>query len=365
MSTVIRSSSYDIFIGNDTFIQLEKFLSKNYSGRKIFVLVDEHTKEHCLPRILHGVLELKDAIVLEITSGEKNKTISSCEKLWHGLTEHRADRRSLLINLGGGVVCDVGGFVASTYMRGIDFINIPTSLLAMVDASAGGKNGINFSGLKNQVGTFTKPQAVFISPSFLKTLPEREVKSGFAEVIKHTLIADAEKWNELKQLESLTDVNWMKIIDNSVFIKNKIVNADFKERNKRKTLNFGHTIGHALESNSLKHDADPLKHGEAIAIGMIGEVFLSQRMLNLPEHDANEIISFLQKQYPNISSDVNTDEIMELIRSDKKSEQSEVNFVLLKNIGDPVINQRPDNALISEAVEFSIQQLKATVAQHG
>jgi len=365
MPGLIRSSSYDIFIGNDTFLQLDKFLTKNYSSHKIFILVDENVKRKCLPAISERIFSLKDSVVLEIESGEKSKSLSVCESLWNQLTEHHADRKSVLINLGGGVVGDVGGFVASTYMRGIDFINVPTSLLAMVDASAGGKNGVNFSGLKNQIGTFTKPKAVFISPSFLKTLPERELKSGFAEVIKHVLIADHEKWNELKQIESLSEVNWMKIIDNSVFIKNKIVGADFKERNKRKSLNFGHTIGHALESYSLKHHHDPLKHGEAIATGMIGEIFLSQELLNFPKKDADEIISFIQKHCQHVSVEANVDEVVKLIHSDKKNEKSEVNFSLLKSLGDSANNQKASDQLIKEAVEFSLSQIKSTVDQQG
>src|SRR6185436_16812852 len=194
MSTIINANHYQVFIGNDTFIQLDKFLAKHYSGRKIFVLVDEHTRALCLPLISERIPVLQSAVVLEIKSGEENKSLETAQQLWSQLTALDAGRRSLLINLGGGVVGDVGGFVASTFVRGINFINIPTTLLAMVDASTGGKNGSNFSGLKNQVGTFTRPDAVFISPSFLKTLPENELRSGFAEVIKHALIADKEKW---------------------------------------------------------------------------------------------------------------------------------------------------------------------------
>jgi 3-dehydroquinate synthase len=361
MSTVIHSSSYEIYIGNDTFIQLGKFISKIGSGRKLFILVDENTKVHCLPLMTERVFALKEAIVLEIPAGEKNKSLATCEKLWKELTDHHADRRSLLINIGGGVVGDAGGFVASTYMRGIDFINIPTTLMAMVDASAGGKNGINFSGLKNQVGTFTKPGAVFISPSFLKTLSARELKSGMAEVFKHALIADAEKWNELKQLDNSDDADWNKIISNSVYIKNKIVSSDFRDRHKRKTLNFGHTIGHAIESYSLEHSHDPLKHGEAIAFGIIAELFISQRMLDFPEHELSGIISVMQKYFHDISLELNIDKILDLVHSDKKNEQSEVNFVLLRNVGFPVINQNPDDSLIREAIEFSIRQLNHSV----
>jgi len=365
MPGVIKSSSYEITVGNDTFLQLGRFLSKKYSGNKIVILVDDHTKEHCLPLITERVPALQNAAVLGIGSGEKNKSLQSCTHLWQQLTDLHADRKTLMVNLGGGMVCDVGGFAGSTYLRGIDFINIPTSLLAMVDASAGGKNGINFSGLKNQVGTFTRPKAVFISPSFLKTLPERELKSGFAEVIKHVLIADAAKWEEIKQMESLEGANWIKIIGNSVYIKNKIVNADFRDRNVRKTLNFGHTIGHALESYSLTHDADPLKHGEAVAIGIIGEIYLSQNMLGFPSDAAREIISFIQKHYAHLSFGADTEEVLKLIRSDKKNEQSEVNVVLLKNTGEPVINCKPSDDLLKEAIEFSFHQLKSTVDQHG
>jgi 3-dehydroquinate synthase len=369
MSHIIRASSYEIFIGNDAFLQTEKFLTKNYSGRRIFILVDENTKEKCLPLISGRMQTLKDATVLEIESGEKSKSISSCEKLWKQLTEHRADRKSLLVNLGGGMVSDVGGFVAATYMRGIDFINIPTTLLAMVDASAGGKNGINFSGLKNQVGTFTEPRAVFISPSFLKTLPDRELKSGFAEVIKHVLIADAEKWNEIKHLDALTYIDdvpgWIKLISNSVHIKNEIVNADYKERSKRKTLNFGHTIGHALESYSLENHPDPLKHGEAIALGIIGEIFLSQKMLGFPDHDANEINSFIQKHFDNFSAETNVEQVLALIFSDKKNEDNEVNFALLKNIANPVIDQKPREDMIREAIEFSLQSRMSGIQHDG
>ncbi len=364
MPPIISSYSNGIFIGHDIFLQMEKFLSENYSGRKLFILVDENTREKCFPLISEKVVALKNATLLEIESGEKNKSLATCEKLWQELTEHAADRKSLLINLGGGMISDIGGFVAATYMRGIDFINIPTTLLAMVDASAGGKNGINFSGLKNRVGTFTKPEAVFISDLFLKTLPERELKSGFAEVIKHTLIADLEKWNVIKQFENLNDVNWMKIIENSLDIKNKIVAADYHEQNKRKTLNFGHTIGHALESYSLKHDADPLRHGEAVAAGIIGEIFLSQRMLDFPKTDADEISSLIQKHYDHFSLEVDINEILDLIHADKKNQQSVTNFVLLKNIGDPVINQNPGDALITEAVEFAMQRIKSIV-QHS
>jgi 3-dehydroquinate synthase len=358
MSAVIRSNKYLIFLGNDTFHELGKFLSKNNYSR-IFILVDENTKEDCLPLLQRGVVSLQDAHVLEIKSGEASKGIDTIIHLWKQLTEHRADRNSLLLNLGGGVVGDVGGFVASTFMRGIDFINIPTTLLAMVDASVGGKNGINFEGIKNHIGTFTNPSAVFVSPVFLKTLPENEIRSGFAEIIKHALISDEEKWNEVRAVQSFENINWFEIIRESIWTKNKIVNSDFRDRNKRKALNFGHTIGHALESYSLKHNTVPLKHGEAVAIGILGETWLSRKTLAFSEHDAQEVYALIRRFYP-ISIDVEPAKLIELMKNDKKNQSDKINFALLDDIGEPVINQTPDESLIAEAIEFSKEQLMST-----
>ncbi len=356
MSTTIRSNNYEIFLGNDTFYQIGKFLSKSRSGNsKKFILVDENTKEHCLPLLQGGVLAFQQAVILEIASGEESKSIDVIVNLWKDLTEQGADQQSLLVNLGGGVVSDVGGFTAATFMRGIDFINIPTSLLAMVDASAGGKNGINFGGLKNQVGTFDEPQAVFVSPVFLKTLPEVEMRSGFAEVIKHALISDYKKWSDVKAIENLENVNWFDIIRESIWTKNKIVNSDFRDRHIRKALNFGHTIAHALESYLRKNNS-PIKHGEAVAIGMIGETYLSQQVCGLNEKDATEIYQFIRKHYP-LTLEFDSDSIIEFMKSDKKNHSEKINFSLNKSIGEPMINQHADEALIRQALEFCKEQL--------
>jgi 3-dehydroquinate synthase len=256
-------------------------------------------------------------------------------------------------------VGDVGGFAVSTYMRGIDFINIPTTLLAMVDASVGGKNGINFEGLKNQVGTFANPQAVFVSPVFLKTLSEREIRCGFAEVIKHALISDEEKWNEVRSVQSFENINWFDIIRESIWTKNKIVNSDYHDRNKRKALNFGHTFGHALESYSMLHHAVPLKHGEAIAIGIIGETWLSRKTLAFTEHDAQDVYALIKRLYP-LSLDVEPDKLIDIMKNDKKNQFDKINFALLNDIGDPAINQTPGESLIAEAIEFAKEQLMLT-----
>ncbi|CAN5445583.1 3-dehydroquinate synthase [soil metagenome] len=357
-STTIRSNNYQVFLGNDTFYEVGKFLSRNnrQSNGKVFILVDDHTKEHCLPLLQRGVLAFQQAIILEIPHGESSKRIETIVNLWNELTANGADRHSVLVNLGGGMVTDVGGFTAATFMRGIDFINMPTTLLAMVDASVGGKNGINFGGFKNQVGTFDDPKAVFASPVFLKTLPENEMRSGFAEVIKHALISNYNKWREVKAIENFENTNWFEIIRESIWTKNKIVNSDYRDKHLRKALNFGHTIGHALESYSQKHHSVPLKHGEAIAIGMIGETYLSKQICGLNESDANDIFQFIRKYYP-LTLDFDIDAIIEIMKGDKKNISDKINFSLIKAIGEPVINQNTDEATIRQALEFCKERL--------
>lgn len=360
MNTTIRSNNYQVFLGNDTFYQVGKFLSRSNKSTeiKIFVLVDSNTKEHCLPLLQKGVLAFQNSIVLEVQPGEASKDIGVIIKLWNDLTSHGADRSSLLVNLGGGVVTDIGGFTAATYMRGIDFINIPTTLLAMVDASVGGKNGINFGGFKNQVGTFDEPKAVFASPVFLRTLPESEMRSGFAEVIKHALIADSIKWKEVKAIENFETANWFETIKESIWTKNKIVNSDYRDRHWRKALNFGHTIGHALESYSQKNHPVPLKHGEAVAVGMIGETFLSKQLCGLNESDTNDVFQFIRKHYP-LHLDFNSDAVISIMKGDKKNSSDKINFALIKSIGEPVINQVTDEATIRQSLEFCKEQLMA------
>ena len=360
MNTTIRSNHYQVFLGNDTFYQVGKFLSR--SGReqnaRKFILVDDHTRLHCLPLLQKSVYALQDAVVLEIPHGETSKAIETIISLWQELTSRGADRHSILVNLGGGVVSDVGGFTASTYMRGIDFINIPTTLLAMVDASVGGKNGINFGGFKNQVGTFDEPRAVFASPVFLKTLPVEEMRSGFAEVIKHALIADENKWKQVQAIESFETANWFEIIRESIWTKNKIVNSDYRDRHLRKALNFGHTIGHALESYAQKNQPAPLRHGEAIAIGMIAETFLSERICGLEKTEADKITGFIKAHFPAVA-DFNSEAIIEIMKGDKKNASDKINFSLIKAVGEPAINQNAEEETILQALEFCKEQIPA------
>src|ERR1700758_1124811 len=273
----LQSISYPIYFTN-TLTELADFVKKgNYS--RFFVLTDENTGKHCLPVLREHIDELDNYDIIEINAGEESKSIDFCVGVWKMLIDFGADRQSLLINLGGGVISDMGGFAASTFKRGIDFVHVPTTLLSQVDASVGGKTGIDLDNIKNIIGTFTQPKAVFIEHEFLRTLPPRQILSGLAEMLKHGLIADATYWNELKYSD--LDNPSAALVYHSIEIKNKVVIADPHEKGIRKSLNFGHTVGHAIETYSLMNDKDPLSHGEAIAVGMICEAYISHQRTGL------------------------------------------------------------------------------------
>jgi 3-dehydroquinate synthase len=299
---------------------------------KVFVFTDGNTSEICLPVFREMLDDYSEFDLIETDPGEENKNIDFCIGIWKTLLDFEADRKSLMINLGGGVITDMGGFIASTYKRGIHFINIPTTLLAQVDASVGGKTGIDIDNVKNMVGTFTLPQAVFIETAFLKTLPERELLSGFAEMIKHGLIADKDYYQVLKTSDYKNPD--AQAIFRSVEIKNEVVTTDPQEQNLRKILNFGHTIGHAVESYALSNNPMPLTHGEAIAIGMVCEAFLSHRNSNLTAEELEDITTYITSLYPtyNIVSE-SFDDLLTLMQSDKKNEHGQVMFSLLESIG--------------------------------
>jgi 3-dehydroquinate synthase len=268
----IESISYSVFFKN-SLQELSAFLNqKKYS--KVFVLVDSNTEIQCLPALQNALGSIEFDLI-EVTPGEENKNIDFCIGIWRMLLDFGADRNSIMINLGGGVITDMGGFAASTFKRGIDFVQVPTTLLSQVDASVGGKTGVDMNNVKNIIGTFTQPKAVYIHTPFLKTLSDRELRSGYAEVIKHGLIYDASLFKKLKGIapQELND----EIIYRSIEIKNEVVMKDPFEKGLRKILNYGHTIGHAVESYSLKQDKSPLLHGEAIAIGFICEAYLSAK----------------------------------------------------------------------------------------
>ena len=318
----IKSDDYSIWMGNNSLSKLEV---SSYS--KIAILIDENTKRDCL----YKLPKIENSLIIEIPSGEENKNISTCNFIWEKLTENQFDRNSLLINLGGGVIGDIGGFCASTYKRGIDFIQIPTTLLAMVDASFGGKLGVDFKDLKNQIGVFNNPKSVLIDPVFLKTLPEKELKSGFAEVVKHALIADQHLWSTITSTP-FTNLDWQEIITISVDIKNNIVLSDPLENGERKKLNFGHTYGHAIESYYLEKGT-PILHGEAIFMGMILEIDLS----SISEEEKQEIKNFILSNF-SLPFTPKKSNILSNLVNDKKNKEGKINFSLLNKIGDGSID---------------------------
>jgi len=340
-----------ITIVDHNFSQLNDFLHEK-SFSKIFILVDENTHEYCLP-VLLGNLETDLGFeILEIEAGEEMKNIQTANQLWEILTEMQADRKALVINLGGGVITDMGGFVASTYKRGIQFINIPTTLLSMCDASIGGKTGIDLMHYKNMVGTFTFPEKILVYPPFLETLPFKELRSGFAEMLKHGLIADKLHWENLIQIQKLDIQGVIPHIQTSMNLKQNVVDIDFHEKNIRKTLNFGHTIGHAVESLCLSQ-GNPILHGEAVAMGMISEAHLSYLEGLLSEEDTTQIIENVQRYYPYLDiSDFKDEDIFDLLLNDKKNADRKINFSLLTGIGSCNFDHQCSQENIQESLRF-------------
>lgn len=352
-SIVLNLQDYHIYFG-DLGSELADLVA-SYS--KIFVLVDEHTQMHCLPR-LQASLSALDLQILTIRSGEQHKNLDTCQQLWKEMFAKQADRSSLVINLGGGVIGDMGGFVASTFMRGVDFVQIPTTLLSQVDASVGGKLGIDFNGLKNSVGLFRNPLGVFIDPEFLETLPLQEIRSGYAEIIKHTLVQDTAAWHALQQITDLSTVSWQEIIRDSVAIKHKIVSEDPHEMGNRKLLNFGHTIGHAIESVFLE-SSKPLLHGEAIAIGMICETYLSAAQGKINDSQLAEVTDYLLSIYGATKLDASDyPQFISRMYGDKKNTAGKINFTLLEKPGQGVINQTASEELIKSSIDY-YQRLSA------
>ncbi len=321
--------------------------SLHYS--QIVVIADENTGALCYP----VVTSMPDrSAILIVNSGEQHKTIDWCRYLWAQLLNVQADRNALIINLGGGMITDIGGFVAGTYKRGIRYINIPTSLLGMVDASVGGKTGINYEGVKNSIGLFNDAEATLIDPVFLKTLPQRHVKNGLAEMLKHGLIADADHWKEFVHFELNEEPLWTDWIKSSVRIKEDIVNKDPKENGLRKNLNFGHTIGHAIESWALEKNMDVL-HGEAIAAGMYCETYLSKNRLGLSDESTHEIYQTLDKLFAKIKIPESAFyRILEITQNDKKNEFGDVLFSLIPKIGSCRHNIEVDERLIIDSLNF-------------
>lgn len=321
------------------FTSLNEYIDQ-IKPSKIFILVDENTHNDCLPILLPNLETDAPFEIIEIEAGEENKNIGTATQLWEIFSEMEADRKSLLINLGGGVITDMGGFVASTYKRGFRFINIPTTLLAMCDASIGGKTGIDHQYLKNIIGTFALPEAIFFYPKFLETLKFEELRSGFAEMLKHGLIDDQQHWNDLISIEKITPELIQPFIKRSMEIKNNVVAQDFKEENVRKTLNFGHTIGHAVESLFLKK-GNLIPHGEAVALGMICETHLAFLCGLIDVEISSVIISKIKRLFPYIDiSEFKNGEIMDLMFNDKKNQDGNINFSLINSIGSCLYDQK-------------------------
>jgi 3-dehydroquinate synthase len=345
----IQSLGYNVYFEEDLASLLPFIEERGYS--QILVLVDRNTNDNCLPVLQNAIPDLIHYDIIEVDPGEENKNIDFCIGVWKTMLDFGADRKALMINLGGGVVTDMGGFAASTYKRGIDFIQIPTTLLSQVDASVGGKTGIDLDNVKNIIGTFTQPQAVFISTQFLQTLDERQFLSGFAEVIKHGLIQDKSLYETCKSVD-LENIS-ADIIYRSVEIKNSVITQDPTEKGLRKILNFGHTIGHAIEGYSLFNDEKPLLHGEAIAIGMICEAWLSNKFTGLTDEALTDITNTFLLKYPKYSYTQEQYHVfVDLMKNDKKNEDNKIGFALLKDIGNCTYNIYVEEDDIKSALDY-------------
>lgn len=338
------------FLDND-FSSLNLYISK-LNPSQLLILVDENTHEYCLPRLLANLETEIPFEIIEIEAGEDLKTIATATQLWEIFAEFKTDRNALVINLGGGVITDLGGFVSSTYKRGIKFINIPTTLLGMCDASIGGKTGIDHAFLKNIVGTFSEAEEIFAFPDFLRTLPFEQLRSGFAEMLKHGLIADEKHWNELASITEISAENLENHIIRSMEIKEAVVKVDFKEQNIRKTLNFGHTFGHAFESLFLQKER-AIPHGDAVAMGMICETYLSYLQYYISEEASDQIIRILQYYFPcQKIDDFPEDKILQLMLNDKKNASGKIKFSLLEKVGKGNFDIEVSNDEVLKTLDF-------------
>ena len=320
---------------------------------RIFVLTDETTQQLCWPKI-KNFKALKDCTPIIIKATDIHKNLDTLAEVWQALSNGGATRHSLMINLGGGMVTDLGGFAASTFKRGIDFINIPTTLLAMVDASVGGKTGINFGGLKNEIGVFSDSRFVIINTQFLDTLDHDNICSGYAEMLKHGLISDERTWAELVtfDLENPDLSQLQRMVADSIKVKERIVETDPHEHGIRKALNLGHTMGHAFESFAMRRGT-PILHGYAVAYGLISELYMSARKTAFPTDRMHQTVRFIRENYGtlNITCD-DYPTLIELMHHDKKNTSGIINFTLLGNVGDIRINQTANEEEIKEALDF-------------
>lgn len=329
------------------------FIFQSYNPDKVFIIVDKTTEKCCLPA-LNNIPEIKKAEIISIRATDSNKNLDTLSYVWKELSDKKATRHSFIINLGGGMVTDLGGFAASTFKRGMKFINLPTTLLAMVDASVGGKTGINFNGLKNEIGVFNDSDAVIIDTNFLKTLDSENIRSGYAEMIKHGLISDEQMWSKLMSFDivnpNLDELQQM--LAESIKVKEKIVTEDPHESGIRKALNLGHTVGHSFEAHALAVNS-PILHGYAVAFGLICELYLSCIKLGFPTEKMRQTVNYIKDVYGTYQFTCDDyDDLFELMKHDKKNISSNINFSLLEDIGKVKINQTASKEEIFEAFDF-------------
>jgi 3-dehydroquinate synthase len=325
----------------------------NHDPAGIFILTDDNSLKFCYPQI-QGVACLKGAHMMNMPAGDENKNIESAVKIWQYLSEHGANRKSLMINLGGGMITDIGGFVASTFKRGIEYINISTTLLGAVDAATGGKTGINFMGLKNEIGVFNPARDVLIYIDFFKTLDEQNLRSGYAEMVKHALIDTRDEWREVLAFNlDKVDFDVLRtLVERSIRIKERVVEEDPKEQHIRKALNLGHTFAHAFETFSYRVNR-PVLHGYAVMWGLLCELYLSHAKLGFPKEDLLKLKYMTKEFYGMFAFDCHDyDALYELMTHDKKNESKEINFTLLSDIGEIRINQTASKEEIFEVLDF-------------
>jgi len=335
-----------ILFGSATHALGDWFQTHAYSS--ILILCDENTFRDCWPKIEHADWPTQPSVIV-IPSGELAKNLKTCETVWDAFVAHAADRSSLLINLGGGVVTDLGGFCAASFMRGIHFLHIPTTVLAMTDAAIGGKHGVDFRMYKNYIGTFAEPECILIDSTFIDTLDGREVRSGLAEVAKHGFIGDPELIDMLPRQEGYATLDWNQILRRSIAVKLGFVEDDRYDKGLRAALNFGHTIGHAIETHQLATET-PLRHGEAVALGMLVEAAISASQLGLPQEDCAMIESTIGALFPAlVLPEIPAEKLQNLISKDKKKSGADVLFALLAAIGEPVVGQKVASSIVNEA----------------
>lgn len=347
----IDAGGHPVVLGRDALRALDKRLG-DLDLSAIFILGDENTLRHCLPELLAQVPALREARTLSVPAGERSKDLAVATDIWRHLAEQAADRKALLVCLGGGVVTDIGGFVAGTYKRGIACIHVPTSLMGMVDAAIGGKTGVDLAGVKNMVGVFHDPLAVHVHLPFLKSLGKRELLNGLAEMFKHGLVYDAALLEDLKSaaLHDLTELT--PLVERSAIVKAQVVKHDPRETGLRKVLNFGHTIGHGIEARSWESPQRALLHGEAVAIGMICEAWLSWRMDLLSREAYDSVATLFMGLYKPYQFDNSDDHrLIELMRNDKKNAGGQFRFTLLTAIGKASVDVPVTAAQVQEALE--------------